>query len=105
MEIQELLPQARVWKRIAGEDFDGELVQTISACLLDLKSAGAKRLPLEDPLVQQAVKLYLKAFFGYEDKDGVFADAYEHLKAALALSGEYNQSPTVQPQEVKQWNG
>jgi hypothetical protein len=72
---------------------DDELTQTIDACKLDLSNSGVKKLDSSDPLIQQAVKLYCKAQFGYDDPAGDFSRAYEHLKAALSLSGDYNADP------------
>ena len=40
-------------------------------------------------LIQQAVKLYLKAHFGYDDQPEKWEAAYERLKAALSLSSDY----------------
>ena len=80
----------KLWLRISSGKMDDELTQTIDACKLDLSNSGVKNLDSSDPLIQQAVKLYCKAQFGYDDSAGKFAEAYEHLKAALSLSGDYN---------------
>lgn len=90
MTEQELLKAAKTWLRITTEAFDDEILQTIAAARLDLAAGGVVRIELGDELIQQAVKLYLKAQFGYIDGENKFAQAYEHLKAALALSGDYN---------------
>ena len=81
---------AKKWIRLASSAYDEEIEQAVDACLLDLKNAGVERRPLEDALIQQAVKLYLKAQFGYNDADDKYQQSYEHLKKALALSGDYN---------------
>lgn len=84
-----LLPEARVWVRKSASNLDDELEQTLAACMLDLKNAGVDNFREGDPLLKQAAKLYLKAHFGYDDKSEKWEAAYEHLKAALSLSGEY----------------
>ena len=87
---ESLLAPVKLWLRISSSKMDDELEQTIDACKLDLSNSGVKKLDSSDPLIQQAVKLYCKAQFGYDDSAGKFAEAYEHLKAALSLSGDYN---------------
>ena len=87
---EDLLAPVKLWLRISSNKMDDELAQTIDACKLDLQNSGVKKLDSSDPLIQQAVKLYCKAQFGYDDSAGKFTEAYEHLKAALSLSGDYN---------------
>ena len=91
----DLLTPVKLWLRITSDKLDDELTQTIDACKLDLQNSGVKKLGSADPLIQQAVKLYCKAQFGYDDSSGAFAKAYEHLKMALALSGDYNVEPVA----------
>lgn len=91
MTTQELVPLVKSWLRISAASVDAEMEQTIDACVLDLKNAGAVTVLLSDTLIQQAVKLYCKAQFGFDKDAEKFGAAYEHLKAALALSGDYNQ--------------
>lgn len=86
----DLLDPVKLWLRISSSKLDGELEQTINACKLDLQNSGVKNLNSTDPLIQQAVKLYCKSQFGYDDYAEKFCKAYEHLKAALSLSGDYN---------------
>ena len=87
---EDLLAPVKLWLRISSDKMDDELEQTIDACKLDLSNSGVKNLDSADPLIRQAVKLYCKVQFGYDDSAGKFAEAYEHLKAALSLSGDYN---------------
>lgn len=86
-----LLPEARVWIRRSSENLDSEIKQTTAACLLDLKNAGVVNFDAEDPLLQQAAKLYLKAQFGFNEDSAKWEAAYEHLKAALSLSSDYTE--------------
>jgi hypothetical protein len=89
-DVKALIAPVKLWLRILSDKMDDELEQTIDACKLDLSNSGVKKLDSSDPLIRQAVKLYCKAQFGYDDSAGKFAEAYEHLKAALSLSGDYN---------------
>jgi hypothetical protein len=94
MTTEELLPSVKKWLRIMSVSLDDEISQTISACVVDLKNAGVRKVKLDNPLIQQAVKLYCKAQFGYDDTSSKFAKSYELLKQSLSLSGEYNMEDT-----------
>lgn len=85
-----LVVEARLWIRKSSDIFDDEIVQTMNSCLLDLKNAGVQKVDTDDALIKQALKLYLKAQFGYEEDSEKFARSYEHLKSSLSLSGDYN---------------
>lgn len=85
-----LVISARGWLRIATDSRDEEIRQVINACLIDLSNGGVVNTDIEDAIIQQAVKLYLKSQFGYDANAIKFEASYEHLKAALALSGDYN---------------
>lgn len=86
-----LLPDARLWVRKSESNLDDEIRQTTAACLLDLKNAGVINFAEEDPLIQQAVKQYLKAHFGFNNESEKWEAAYEHLKAALSLCSDYTE--------------
>ena len=86
-----LLRDARLWVRKSSGNLDTEIRQTTAACLLDLKNAGVVNFRHEDPLLQQAAKLYLKAQFGSNEDSAKWEAAYEHLKAALSLSSDYTE--------------
>lgn len=89
-EISEtLLPDARKWIRRTSTNLDDEIRQTVAACMLDMKNAGITKISADNPLIQQATKLYLKAQFCYDDKSEKWEAAYEYLKAALSLSSDY----------------
>ena len=91
MTSEELLPFAKKWLWAMSDADDDEYIQTIEACLIDLQNAGVGEPDLSDSLIQQAVKLYLKAQAGYEDESPKFEQAYEHLKKALAISYLYRE--------------
>lgn len=90
LEIGEkLLQDARTWVRRSASRLDDEIKQTVAACMLDMANVGITQIRVEDPLIQQAAKLYLKAHFGYDDHPEKWEQAYERLKAALSLSSDY----------------
>lgn len=82
----------KLFLRVSSASADAEIQQTIDACLLDLRNAGVSSLDTDDPLIQQAVKLYCKAQFGFSADSEKYERAYEHLKASLSLSSDYSSS-------------
>ena len=92
MTSHDLLPKAKKWLRAISDAADEEYEQTINACVLDLKNAGVAEPDLSDPLIQQAVKLYLKAQAGYEENAERFNEAYEHMKKSLGISSTYREN-------------
>lgn len=86
---EDLLQAAKKWLRRSSDKLDDEIRQTIAAAFLDMKNAGIKQLDKDDYLIQQAVKLYLKAHFGYDDQPEKWEAAYERLKASLSLNSDY----------------
>lgn len=61
-----------------------ELTGLINACAADLARQGVKTVDLDDALTKQAVKLYCKAHYGYDDGDK-FLTCYNALSSAMAL--------------------
>lgn len=86
-----LLPEAKLWIRRSTNNLDSEVEQTVAACLMDLSVVGVKNIDAEDPLIQQTVKLYLKANFGYDDNAERWQLFYDRLKAFLSSSIAYTE--------------
>lgn len=86
----ELIASARGWLRITTESRDDEIEQVLGACLIDLSNGGVVVIDTDDPAIRQAMKLYLKSQFGYDNDAERFGRAYEFLKYSLELSGDYN---------------
>ena len=63
----------------------------MQACLIDLQNGGVVVIDLTDPLIKQAMKLYLKAQFRNDPSADKFYKSYEFLKFSLELSSDYNQ--------------
>ena len=84
-----ILPEARTWIRRSKGTLDSEITQTIEAAFLDMSIAGIKNIDAGDALIKQAVKLYLKAQFGFNDDSTKYETAYEHVKAAMSLCSDY----------------
>ena len=95
-----MLAKAKLALRRTSTAFDDEIKDLISAAVQDLKNVGITALPdtvdftestFGDPLIDRAVILYCKAEFGYLPVDEAkrFRDAYDYLKCALSLAGDY----------------
>ena len=86
-----LIDDVKVSLRIKSTVLDSSEIQPIiEACKADLKLSGVNKIEESDPLVQRAAVLYAKANFGYGEDSEKFMRAYEALKKALTLSGDYN---------------
>jgi len=88
---QTILPEAKRWLRRTSNSLDSEVEQTVAACLMDLSVVGVKNIDAEDPLIQQAAKMYLKANFGYDDHAERWQLFYDNLKRFLSSSSAYTE--------------
>ena len=95
-----MLTKAKLALRRTSNAFDDEIKDLISAAVQDMRNVGITALPdtvdytaetFGDPLIDRAVILYCKAEFGYLSVDEAkrFRDAYDYLKCALSLAGDY----------------
>lgn len=75
---------------VTSEDFDDDLTGLINAALSDLRIAGVTVTMVNDPLIVRAVIFYCKSYFRNDDKAERYQKAYENLKHAMSLSGDYN---------------
>lgn len=102
-----LIEKVRSVIRIGNTDHDIEIQLLIDSCKADLGLAGVnsnKTVEVTvngtttsetDPLIEQAIMLYCKGNFGYDENSERFKDAYLKLKIALALSVEYEVTTSV----------
>lgn len=86
--------------RVKSNAFDDEILGIIAAAQADLRFVGVA-VPSEgqaaggvaptagDPLLTRAIILYAKANFGYSDESEKYQKAYDSLKCALSLAGDY----------------
>lgn len=75
--------------RVKSSSVDTEVEDLISACKKEMELSGVYITDEADALAKQAIKLYCKAHYGYDDKIEQFQKAYEALRDSMALSGEY----------------
>lgn len=79
--------------RIAHNKLDNEIQNDINTCQLELNLAGVYFVKT-DLLMQKACELYVKWQIDFMGKGAQFETAYNKLKDAMALSGDYNVRPT-----------
>ncbi|MER2132592.1 MAG: head-tail connector protein [Carnobacterium inhibens] len=78
--------------RISTFAFDDEITELIESAKLDLKIAGIRVSDSPDLLIKQAIKIYCKANFGYDNPEADrFNDSYVRLKQHLSLAGDYRE--------------
>lgn len=86
-----LIDDVKMSLRIKNTAYDSEITDLIAMAKVDLGMAGLKVVVETEPLTKQAIKLYCKANFGYDDNSEKFAQAYLNLKQSMALCGDYNE--------------
>lgn len=87
-----MLEKIKLSLRITHNKLDEELQDLIDACLRDLSISGVSNLDENDPLIQQAVKIYIKSTMEQDvNKANRLTEAYKNLKISLCLCDEYLQ--------------
>lgn len=66
-----------------------EVTDLIMAAEADLQGQGVDHIDLSDPLTKQAIKLYCKAHYGYDDNSEKYLAAYQALSLSMALLSDY----------------
>ena len=89
-----MLDKVKMALRIKTSAFDEELEGIIAAAETDLRLIGIKTTndeenTMTDPLIQRAIILYAKANFGFFEESEKYQKAYDNLRCALSLAGDY----------------
>lgn len=92
-----MIDKVKLALRLTGNAYDDEVNDLIDAAIADLRLVGIVIPDNEegspdvsgDPLLVRAVVLYAKAEFGYDADAERYRKAYDYLKCALSLSGDY----------------
>lgn len=88
--MEHILIKIKLALRITHTKLDDDITDTINACLLDLNIAGIHiDIDTIDELATQAIKLYCKWQYDYLNKGDQYQKAYEQLKIAMSLCGDY----------------
>ena len=93
MEITtEFVEEVKRAVRVTASLVDEEIKNLVAACVAEMQIAGVYVTDLQDPLAKQAISVYCKAHYGYDEKTEDFAEAFRALRDAMALSGEYQKA-------------
>jgi uncharacterized phage protein (predicted DNA packaging) len=89
-----LLDDVKAVLRVSDDNKDTEIGDLIAAAQTDLALAGVTpsmtTLDPPDPLIKQAIVLYAKANYGWDNQEAPrFQESYNLLKASLTLSADY----------------
>lgn len=94
-----MLDKVKLALRVTASAFDEEVTDLIAAAKADLRlvginvpkdEEGSPAKAVGDPLIERAIILYAKAEFGYNGDGERYRKAYDYLKCALSLAGDYN---------------
>ncbi len=85
---EEIVEKVRTRIRERSNDSYEEVEDLIKACRRELEMAGVYG-DESDPTYFQAVVLYCKAHYGYDEDTERFQKSFLGLKDAMALSGDY----------------
>lgn len=82
-----MLEEVKEALRVTENEFDNEIDGLIEAAKSDLETSGVASSNLDKPLSKQAIILYCKSLFGYDNSDANrFMEAYEHIKKKIAIT-------------------
>lgn len=82
-----MLEEVKKALRITNNEFEEEISSLIKACEGDLESSGVATSNLSKPLCKQAIILYCKAYFGFDNPDSEkLINSYEHIKKKVAIT-------------------
>lgn len=91
-----LLDDVKLALRIQNSAFDTEIQDEIDAAMADLAISGMVNIDETDPLIKQAIKVYVKANFGLANPDSEkYRESYDMLKRHLCLANEYRPAEEV----------
>lgn len=88
MHPEEVVMKIKNRIRVKTTKADEEVTDLIEAAKMDMAKEGIYG-DADNPLYFQAMVLYCKAYYGYDEKTEQFQEAYKSLKNSMALSGDY----------------
>ena len=83
-----LIEELKYIVRVKSADAGFELRGLVASCKKELELAGIYG-DETDPLYRQAIRLYCKSHYGYDEDTERFQAAFGSLRDAMALSGDY----------------
>ena len=84
-----MLSMVKLAYPITTDAYDDDISGLIEACKTDLNLCGVEKIDETDGLTQRAIIFYCNAFFRNNDSSERYRKAYEALKVAMSLAGDY----------------
>ena len=84
-----MLSKVKLAYPITTNAYDDDILGLIEACKVDLSLSGVEKIDETDGLTQRAIIFYCKAYFRNNDSSERYRKAYEALKIAMSLAGDY----------------
>lgn len=86
-----LLDSVKLSLRIIDDDFDSEINDLIEAAIIELNMVGVSKEDFNnDKLILNAIKLYVKAYFGNDNPDSErFIQSFNSMRTHLTLVSRY----------------
>lgn len=88
MQQEDIVEKIKERIRVKSKSSDEEVKDLIDACKKDLEMKGVYG-DEADPIYYQAIVLYCKAHYGYDEDSERFEKAYNSLRDSMYLSGNY----------------
>ena len=88
MDEKTLTEKLRKRVRVMSDSSDEEIIDLVASCKIELEMAGVYG-DESDPTYYQAIVLYCKANYGYDDDTERFQLAFAKLRDGMSLSGDY----------------
>lgn len=86
MDIEaELISKMKKHLRISHEKLDEDIKDDITACILDMQRVGIK-YDSKDELINQAIKLYLRYKFNFDNQAERYLRDYKSLRISLSMN-------------------
>ena len=89
MDEKTLTEKLRKRVRVMSDSSDEEIMDLVASCKIELEMSGVYG-DESDPTYYQALVLYCKGNYGYDDDTERFQLAFAKLRDAMSLSGDYD---------------
>ena len=87
--MNELLAKVKTALRITTDAFDDEILDLISAAVIDLDSAGIDSAHGVDAIITRAIITYCRLNFGSPDEYDRLKASYDEQKSQLSMATGY----------------
>lgn len=86
----DILGKLKLALRISHSKLDEDILADVDACLADLAACGIEYPQVTDPLIYNAIKLYVRASYTDDPvKSAEYLKRYDALKSCLQMAEGY----------------